>query len=205
MKTAKLSDPKFIAYSVTAGTVLATAGSAQSQVVYSGPLSTTVSIGQIVNVDLAGPGSGFVFSQYSGIQRVAGAGAWQFAPKNLALSANIPAAVNVSNWVGAGAALLANSGHYGPFAGATGYLPIRLRLSPTSFEYGWIAYSATANASSATISGWAYQSTPDTSILAGVVPEPAQTGTALALLALGAAGAHRMRKQRVASSQRSEA
>ncbi len=66
-------------------------------------------------------------------------------------------------------------------------------------NYGWA--NITLGPNSLTFHDWAYESSPDTAIPAGAtssVPEPAQAATGLGLLALGAAGVARFKRQRAA-------
>ena len=73
---------------------------------------------------------------------------------------------------------------------ATGYLGIRF-TGVNGTEYGWIQLSVAGNtnpnARQITLIGAGYQTTPNTAIAAGAVPEPSTMAT-LGLAALGAAG-----------------
>jgi len=93
----------------------------------------------------------------------------------------------------------------GPFqpggVAGRGFLPIRLDAGGGNFHYGWVDYQPSADGLSATIFGHAYETGNNVPILAGAVPEPAESAFALGVLALGAAGLHRLRKQRLASMQ----
>lgn len=74
----------------------------------------------------------------------------------------------------------------GPFAGLDGYLGVRFHIG-TDLHYGWIRVNSNLgfpNQALGYITEWAYNSVPNEPLAAGVVPEP----SALALLALGAAG-----------------
>ena len=78
--------------------------------------------------------------------------------------------------------------------GARGYLGLRFDLDGST-HYGWAEISINplaGNSFDHTLYGYAYESTADTSILAGAVPEPS---TAMLLVA-GAAGAATIRRRR---------
>lgn len=75
------------------------------------------------------------------------------------------------------------------------YVGVKFRLNDNAFgdlHYGWIGVDIT-NQSDLTgvVTGYAYNDTPDTSILAGEIPEP----SSLALLAMGASGMLIRRRQ----------
>ncbi|MEM0965135.1 MAG: hypothetical protein AAGJ81_03145 [Verrucomicrobiota bacterium] len=65
-------------------------------------------------------------------------------------------------------------------------------------HYGWLRLEPTAGpvGRGITISEAYYESTPDTPIAAGAIPEPANAAVGLGLLALGAAGLRRWRRDR---------
>jgi len=70
---------------------------------------------------------------------------------------------------------------------------VRFYDSSSQLHYGWIQFDG--GYASGTIVDWAYESIPNTPFEAGaIMPEPAQAGAALGLLALGAAGVRRMRR-----------
>ncbi|MEO6436669.1 MAG: PEP-CTERM sorting domain-containing protein [Tepidisphaeraceae bacterium] len=80
-------------------------------------------------------------------------------------------------------------------AGNTEYIGVKFRFNDNpvgDLHYGWIGVDFTNQADlTGVVTGYAYESVPDTAILAGAVPEP----SGLALLALGAAGLLARRKQ----------
>jgi MYXO-CTERM domain-containing protein len=106
-------------------------------------------------------------------------------------------------------AILASGGQNpeGDFLDARGYLPVRLTAAGVeNYNYGWIEYEVNVDASTATLYGWAWETTPHTAIFTGqttAVPEPAETVLGLGLLALGAAGVKRWRQRRATGSQNS--
>ena len=60
-------------------------------------------------------------------------------------------------------------------------------------HYGWLSIQAPDNPDNrALVSGWAYESTPNTAILAGAIPEPSSVG----LFAIGAIGVWTLRKRK---------
>ncbi len=70
-----------------------------------------------------------------------------------------------------------------------------------STHYGWANVNfVSANPDTMTVNSWAYESTANTAITVGAVPEPVETGAALGLLAGGVAGLRRWRAARAAQS-----
>ena len=76
----------------------------------------------------------------------------------------------------------------GDFSGPGQYLGVQFSFSGQT-HYGWVGVEV--NGSTGTIRDYAYESSPDTAIAAGVIPEP----STLALLAAGA-GAVGLRRRR---------
>jgi len=86
------------------------------------------------------------------------------------------------------------SSNGGYFRGSSGkYIGIKFQ-NGSNTNYGWIQVNIPANADKITITGYAYNDTPDGAITAGQVPEL----TGLGLLACGAAGITALRRTRAA-------
>ena len=87
--------------------------------------------------------------------------------------------------------------YYGAFRGSPGYIGVRFDKN-VRLTYGWIAFVASEDVTSAVITDWAFESVGDSAHAGdrgeGVVPEP----SGLALLAAGAAGLAALRKKRAA-------
>ncbi|WOO43463.1 hypothetical protein [Rubellicoccus peritrichatus] len=84
---------------------------------------------------------------------------------------------------------------YGNFTGR-GFGGFQFEATGGAIHYAWADMTVAANGSSIIIHGWAYEDTPNTTIAAGAIPEPAEVGMGLGLLALGAAGLRRWRKNK---------
>ncbi|QDU70467.1 PEP-CTERM sorting domain-containing protein [Mucisphaera calidilacus] len=80
-----------------------------------------------------------------------------------------------------GANLMTNPNYNANFVGQGNYIGYRFEIDGNT-HYGWVQVDVTDNLINAIITGYAYESTPDTGIVAGAIPEP----TSLALLAAGA-------------------
>jgi hypothetical protein len=81
------------------------------------------------------------------------------------------------------------------FVGTDKYVGLKWEVGGGNFNYGWARMDVTAaNNGTATLFGYAYESTPNTAIAAGAIPEP----TSLALLAAGG-GAAALRRRRETS------
>lgn len=76
-----------------------------------------------------------------------------------------------------------SSGRAGEFWGVRAYIGIEFEIDSAT-HYGWIDVQGHSSFPHLTVYGWAYESTPDMSIIAGAIPEP---GT-LYLLLTGAIG-----------------
>ena len=84
--------------------------------------------------------------------------------------------------------------------GTSGYVGFRFSMDHGStWQYGWANLTLLAYDNGVTINSWAYDTAANTAITVGdtgSVPEPAETGAGLGLLALGAAGLRSWRKSR---------
>ena len=95
-----------------------------------------------------------------------------------------------SNWNGASYGLW-TGGVSEKFAGLRFGIPSG---AVTNYHFGWVKLSIDVGLTNITVHGYAYETTPDTLINAGAIPEAG----GLALLAAGAAGVLAMRKRRAA-------
>jgi len=93
---------------------------------------------------------------------------------------------------------------FGNFKGTTGYLGVRFQSASctgTNWHYGWIRFSATADASQGTVIDWAYEDQCNTPILAGAgapqvaVPTLNQWGVLALVALLAGSGAVAMRRR----------
>lgn len=84
-------------------------------------------------------------------------------------------------------------------AGNSGYLGLRFKISGNS-HYGWLRLTVALNSApqprAITVHEWGYETTPNTMILTGAVPEPGGLG----LLALGGVGVALHRRRRLAAA-----
>ncbi len=224
-KTLKVDEKRLLAYAVAAGAVLAAAGPADASVKY-GAVGTQMPRNGSITVDIPGTAYTFGFVDLSAtapgpshaFNSVAGAGMSPGVTGNFGFMATISsnaAKLALQSPVGPsgnfnpnGAILFqtwqVNSKSYrqGNFLqGADGYLGFRIPDANHTANYGWIHldnFTVAPNASSYRVVDWAYQN-DGSAILAGegptAVPEP--TSSALALIAMGAAGLaiYRKRKQ----------
>ena len=79
------------------------------------------------------------------------------------------------------------------FVGADKYLGLKWDIGSGNFLYGWARLDVTAdNMGTATLFGFAYETEPNTSIVAGQIPEP----SSLALLAAGGGAVALKRRRR---------
>ena len=79
----------------------------------------------------------------------------------------------------------------GPFINTNGYIGISF-LIDSNTHYGWIGIDNPSSQPGGTITGFAYETNPDTGIIAGAIPEP---GTVV-LLSIGSIGLYLMRKNK---------
>ena len=187
-------DHRLLAYAFAGSAAAASAPTAVAGIVYSGPLSTQLTVPNPsanasvgLNVDGLG-GDDFILSYVSSAQSFT-----VFAPSTEPGSvAFVPTTTNAVSYalgapVTAGAGVFyGNSTSYllrdydldvGNFSpGSTGYIGFKLASgAPGNFKYGWIGVtlpSANASGQSLLINGWAYENTVNTAIAAGDVGTP---------------------------------
>jgi MYXO-CTERM domain-containing protein len=211
-----------LAYAFAGSAAAASAPQAVAAIVYSGPLSTQLTVPNPsanasvgLNVDGVG-GDDFILSYVSSARSFT-VSAPLTEPGTVAIVFPTTNAVSYALGAHVTAAVYGNSTSYllrdyyldvGNFSpGSTGYIGFKL-ASGADFKYGWIGVtlpSTDASGQSLLINGWAYENTVNTAIAAGdtvtsSVPDaPSAAVTGLAALSLGAAGLARRRANRQAA------
>jgi hypothetical protein len=218
-------DRRLLAYAFAGSAAAASAPTAVAEIVYSGPLSTQLTVPNPsanasvgLNVDGLG-GDDFILSYVSSARSFT-VSAPLTEPGTVAIVFPTTNAVSYALGAHVTAAVYGNSTSYllrdyyldvGNFSpGSTGYIGFKL-ASGADFKYGWIGVtlpSTNASGQSLLINGWAYENTVNTAIAAGDVGTPGPSSvpdapsaavTGLAALSLGAAGLARRRAQRQAA------
>jgi hypothetical protein len=216
-------DRRLLAYAFAGSAAAASAPQAVAAIVYSGPLSTQLTVPNPsanasvgLNVDGVG-GDDFILSYNSSSRSfnvAAPSGSVAFAypnPKAVSYALGVPVD-NTGIYITNSSLLLWDySTPAGNFsAGSTGYIGFKLG-SGGNLNYGWIGVtlpSTDASGQSLLINGWAYENTVNTAIAAGAVVTPGPSSvpdapsaavTGLAALSLGAAGLARRRANRQAA------
>ena len=212
-----------MAYAFAGSAAAASAPQAVATIVYSGPLSTQLTVPNPsanasvgLNVDGVG-GDDFILS-YNSSSRSFNVDAQSTGsisdvfPVTHAASYALGVPVNATGTYTKSPMLLRDySTPAGNFsAGSTGYIGFKL-ASGANFNYGWIGVtlpSTDTSGQSLLINGWAYENTVNTAIAAGAVVTPGPSSvpdapsaavTGLAALSLGAAGLARRRANRQAA------
>ena len=109
------------------------------------------------------------------------------SPGNRTLISTSSSSTNLGFW-------LKNDGGWS--LGDTGYFGFKF-TSNGNTHYGWAEMTLSTTSAQATINEAWYNDTPDGIVEVGVaIPEPAEVGLGLGVLALGAAGLRRMRQNR---------
>lgn len=220
---AGLLKTRVVAYSLTAGATLAALPAARGSIIYSGSIDLLVGPGADQRLSLTGNGDEFrffhTFEQPSptingNYEWVEGLADNFFKPVRLNSGQAIDSSIDSSTQRSQATLFLRDNqgAAYGPFSNedsesnaqlrssVRGYLPVRLDDGTHQYHYGWVDYMPSSDGITAHIFGYAYESQAGASIAAGAVPEPAESAFALGLLALGAAGLHRFRRQRALAS-----
>ncbi len=82
----------------------------------------------------------------------------------------------------------------GEFLDHRGFVGLEFE-SPNGTHYGWLDIEGLSGSSQLRVRGWAYETEPNTGIVAGAIPEP----SSLALLLAGAFGIWTLRKKKTAN------
>ena len=153
------------------------------------------------NVPTYGGGNVLLTKQWVGnFSLLAGAGYNGLMINELALGATIGAGSGTwKSGAGYGQSMTGvawNSGYQSWTAGTTGYMGLRLDLGGGNYDYGWAKLDYKPDGSTMKFTDFAFETTPNTSLLAGVTEVPEPKTSALILLAAGALGtaAYRRRK-----------
>jgi len=215
-----------LAYAFAGSAAAASAPTAVAGIVYSGPLSTQLTVPNPsanasvgVDADPSFPGDEFTFSYNSSLREFTVSATPLIGLANTGLFSTIATAYasgaavgSSSSFVGSNTLLLrnyANSlGNFGP--GSTRYVGFK-SFGGSDIYYGWISVtlpSTDASGQSLLINGWAYENRANIAIAAGDVGTPGPSSvpdapsaavTGLAALSLGAAGLARRRANRQAA------
>ncbi len=215
-KKSRKLERELIAYSLAAGAVLLGAAGAKADIIHTdlGPGEVLNYDGATFDIDFDGGGAEFAIAFGTSYYRVdvvfitanaswRGGGGWGTGGGAAAGAV----ALNNGDDVNAGAqwghnnltgttfygnmAYTSFGSGYGSFYNTSDkYLGVKFEIGGNT-HYGWIQVQVAADVTDATITGYAFEDTPDAQITAGAVPEPGS----LALLALGAAGLAAWRKK----------
>ena len=197
-------------YALAGGAVLGAAESAEADIVWSGPQDIPIgSAGSgSYNLDLTGTGTtDYTFNFSSGIgffgpfeQLAIDTIPGSFTNAVVSTDGSNADRLTFGSSIGPGSPFASGTslniqtdykffGSSGNWAGRAGYLGFQFQIGDPTTHYGWAELDLTNGPADAVLLGWAYESTPDTGIIAGAVPEPASLG-------LLAAGRGRRRGQR---------
>lgn len=176
----------------------------EATIIYTDVPDTTIGLGQVQYINLNNAGyNEFAIAGISGINQI------RFNPYNIGLQASktltsgayyvqsfLPGALIGPASAEAGGSNIAQRpdayGGFYNFVGTGKYVGMKWDIGGGDFLYGWARVDVTGvNNGEATLFSYAYESDPNTAILAGQIPEP---GT-LALLAAGC-GALALRRRR---------
>ncbi|ADE53084.1 hypothetical protein [Coraliomargarita akajimensis] len=208
----------WISTTTIAGAAIAVVPCLDASIAYSGPTNIVLDANSVTsqkNYSLNFDGDGFTDAELRQVEF--GGGVSQFALAfipNTTTRNNRVMVETAINWVQqlSSGALIGPAGNfdfgsnylrvsfngtlgYGNFTGR-GFAGFQFEATGGTTHYAWADLEVAADGSSITVHGWAYETTANTAIQAGAVPEPAHAAGALGLLAMGAAGLRRFRGSR---------
>jgi hypothetical protein len=206
---------RFAGYAVTSGAILAAAGQADAGIVYSGIRDVPVGNQQTVNLNVNDTGpladtvTDYIFKHLNVINGLNQTITLETIPQGsnkvvtsggFAAALDMGAIISSADTLGGGTLTMAQykyklnslQSSSGPWRGADNkYLGLYFEIPGDGFHFGWARLSVSAaptTTAEATIHDWAYETTPDTAILAGATSVPEPSSLTLGVLALGAVG-----------------
>ena len=114
----------------------------------------------------------------------------------LKLVSGDPISSAITPW-NSGYGYLTKNGNGPWFSGGDAYAALRISAGGSDYNYGWVNINYDALTPTATITGFAFETTANTPIAAGAVPEPSTVALAgIAALVMGGSAYVRSRRRR---------